>query len=311
MEYTLKQLRYALAVAETGHFGQAAEQCHVTQSALSQQIKQLEQTCGARLFERGSREVRVTPFGREFLSHAEKIVRDTEALARFAEQTGGQPNRPIRFGLIPTVAPYLLPEILPLLRQQLPDIRFELREGHTDLLLDQLDRGELDLALIATDPPDPNRLDRAELFADPFVAAMPRNRHMSAPVDLTSIPHDQILLLNEGHCFRDQAMAVCSMRDGDAHTFAATSLSTIMELVANGQGMTLLPAISLKKEGADPRIAIAPLDASGASRTLSLVWQRATPFDTLFHQIANCVRTAGQERLVEPLADGSQLQEQQ
>lgn len=302
VDYTLKQLRYALAVAETSHFGQAAETCHVTQSALSQQIKQLEQTCNAQLFERRNRDVRMTPFGREFLAHAARIIRDADALTRFAAENSGVPNRAIRFGLIPTVAPYLLPEIYPALRTAMPSIRFDVREGHTDRLLAQLDAGDLDLALIATDPPPSARLETRPLFADPFVAAMPKDRFVESPVSLTNIPHDQILLLDEGHCFREQAMEACAMRDATANMFAATSLSTIVEFVANGQGLTLLPAISLKKEGADPRIAIHPLAAPGAERVLSLVWQKSSPFRSLFEKVGTIAANAGERHLSDALA---------
>lgn len=301
MEYTLKQLRYALAVAETGHFGQAAEQCHVTQSALSQQIKQLEQSCNAQLFERRSRSVRVTSFGKEFLVHAEQIIRDTDALTRFATENSSQPNRALKFGLIPTVAPYLLPEIYPALRADLPNIRFDVREGHTDRLLAQLDSGELDLALIATEPPAAARLEVAPLFADPFVVALRTDTTIFSPVKLGNLPHDQILLLDEGHCFRDQAMEACAMRGANANMFAATSLSTIVEFVANGQGLTLLPAISLKKEAANPHIAIHPLAAPGAERILSLVWQKSSPFGALFRQVHEIVSETGQHHLSQAL----------
>lgn len=300
MEVTFKQLRYALAVAETGHFGRAAERCHVTQSALSQQIKQLEQFCSAQLFERRNRDVRITSFGREFLHHAERIIRDTDALTRFATENSGVPNRAIRFGLIPTVAPYLLPEIYPVLRAEMPDIRFDVREGHTERLLAQLDNGELDLALIATIPPASARLQIAPLFADPFVAALHTDTAIASPVKLSNLPHDQILLLDEGHCFREQAMEACAMR-GTATMFAATSLSTIVEFVANGQGLTLLPTISLKKEASDRRIAIHPLAAPGAERILSLVWQKSSPFGALFEQVQTITARAGQQHLSEIL----------
>lgn len=305
MEFTLKQLRYALAVAETGHFGKAAAVCNVTQSALSQQIKQLELSCTAALFERRTREVRLTPFGRDFLHRADQIIREADALGRYATESSGLPNRPIRFGLIPTVAPYLLPEIYPALTSALPTIRFDVREGHTERLLTQLDNGELDLALIATDPPAAARLHIAPLFADPFVAAMQRQVTVSGAVKVKSLPQDQILLLDEGHCFRQQAMEACAMRDANASAFAATSLSTIVEFVASGQGMTLLPAISLKKEAADPRIAIHPLAAPGAERILSLVWPMSSPFGDLFGKVQTITAEAGQRHLSQSLPDYS------
>jgi len=298
-DFTLRQLRYALALSETAHFGRAAELCNVTQSGLSQQIKQLEAGCGVQLFERRSRDVQATPFGRDFLARAREVTERVDTLARFVAEHGGVPDRPVRFGLIPTVAPYLLPDIYPALSTAMPDTRFSIRESQTDQLLAALDSGDLDLALIATDPPRTVRLETARLFADPFVLAAAGDAIIAAPVDLAGLPPEDILLLEEGHCFRDQAMAACAMRDPASENFAATSLSTIVEFVANGQGVTLLPAISLRKEAADTRIATYPLAAPGAERILSLVWRKSSPFGTVFGRVADVIRTAGQSTLAE------------
>ena len=149
MNFTLKQLQYAVALAESGHFGRAAEKCFVTQPALSQQVRQLETECGNALFDRLGKSVRETPFGREFIARARRLVEDAEALRAFAEGEAGKPARPLRFGLIPTVAPYLLPEIFPALRQNLPEIAFAVSESRTEALLAGLMEGTLDLALIA------------------------------------------------------------------------------------------------------------------------------------------------------------------
>lgn len=302
MSLTLKQMRYALAVAEEGHFGRAAERCHVTQSALSQQIRLLEAACDMPLFDRMGRRVRVTPFGREFLERAHAILRDTDALISFATSHQGNPARPLRLGIIPTVAPYLLPDVYPALRAQLPGIEFMVSENRTEQLLDNLDNGAIDLALIATDPPVNARLHTAPLFADSFVLATGRGANLPDPADLAQLPKERLLLLDEGHCFRDQAIEACALRgDEAAHTFAATSLSTIVEFVANGQGHTLLPAISLRKEAVDPRIRIHALAAPGAGRMLSLVWRESTPFAELFERIAGIIRETGEKRLAETL----------
>lgn len=299
-DLTLRQLRYALALSETSHFGRAAALCHVTQPALSQQIRQIETGCGTALFERNSRAVRPTPFGREFLVRAARLVADADALIAFAHSPGGRPTRPLRFGLIPTIAPYLLPDIYPTLRAALPDIDISAHENRTEPLLAGLDTGDLDFALIATDPPDSARLATAPLFADPFVLATKAGGTLPSPVDLAKLSHDHMLLLDEGHCFRDQTIAACALRDQEAlRSFSATSLSTIVEFVAHGQGMTLLPAISLKKEATDPRICIHELAAPGASRMLNLVWRRDTPFAALFAEIADLIRDVGTARLAE------------
>lgn len=292
MIFSLRQLRYALAVAGTGHFGRAAALCAVTQPALSQQIQALELLCGTRLFDRTAQGVRITPFGREFVDRARGIVDAADALLEFATARGGAPARPIRFGLIPTVAPYLLPDIFPALRDAFPALAFTISENRTDALLAGLDGGDIDLALIATDPPASGvRLTAEPLFDDAFVLAASAGDTAVEPVSLLDIKPERILLLNEGHCFRDQAIAACFLEgDTEARTFAATSLSTIMEFVANGQGVTLLPEISLRKEATDPRIRICALAAPGAGRRLSLVWREATPFASLFTRIAETIR---------------------
>jgi LysR family hydrogen peroxide-inducible transcriptional activator len=288
MPLTLKQLRYALALADTGHFGRAADRMHVTQPALSQQIAQLEALYGARLFDRLGRGVRPTPFGVEFLARARRIAEAADELQVFAQGQAGKPTGPLRFGLIPTVAPYLLPEIFPELSADFPDITLQVSESRTDALLKGLGDGELDLILIASDPPPGGpRLTIVPLFADPFVLAAPQEAAPLAPVSLASLLREKILLLDEGHCLRDQAIAACGLNaDPTARAFAATSLTTIVEFVANGQGVTLLPEIALRKEATDPRIAIRKLEAPGAGRMLTLAWREATPFAALFEAMA-------------------------
>jgi LysR family transcriptional regulator, hydrogen peroxide-inducible genes activator len=292
MNISLKQMHYALAVARTGHFGRAAQACAVSQPALSQQIMTLESLCGTPLFDRLRSGVRLTPFGREFVGLAGEVVKRAQALDTFVLGQSGQPHRPIRFGLIPTVAPYLLPEIFPALTRDLPDIDFTVSENRTDALIAGLIEGSIDVALIGTIPPDDGpRLVSRPLFDDAFVLATSRDEVTINPVSLTNLAPERILLLDEGHCFRDQTIAACRLdSDPSARTFAATSLSTIVEFVANGQGVTLLPQIALRKEATDPRIVIHTLTSPGAGRLLSLVWREATPFGATFERIAEVIR---------------------
>jgi len=294
MTVTLKQMRYAITLAETGHFGRAAERCRVTQPALSQQIQLIEDFCCAPLFDRLGKSVRPTPLGTEFVSRARKVLDAAEDLLAFAQGHAGAPSAPIRFGLIPTVAPYLLPDIFPALQAELPELAFRASESRTETLLKALAEGELDLALIATDPPPGGpRLTMARLFADPFVLAASQDEAPDGPVRLSTLAPERILLLDEGHCFRDQAIAACAIdADPSARTFAATSLSTIVEFVANGQGLTLLPEIAVRKEATDPRIVIRQLASPGAGRELSLVWREATPFAATYEKIAEIIRNA-------------------
>ena len=291
MSVSLKQMQYALAVARSGHFGRAAEACAVSQPALSQQILALESVCGTALFDRLKSGIRLTPFGREFVSLAQEVIKRAEAIDALVLGHTERPNRPVRFGLIPTVAPYLLPEIFPVLTRGLPGLDFTVSENRTEALIAGLVDGSLDVALIGTAVPDSGpRLVSHGLFDDPFVLATSSREGTSAPVSLANLAPERILLLDEGHCFRDQTIAACRLGSDPARTFAATSLSTIVEFVANGQGVTLLPRIALRKEATDPRIAIHDLVAPGAGRLLSLVWREATPFGSTFEKMAALIR---------------------
>lgn len=292
MNLTLRQMHYVVVLAETGHFGRAAERCFVTQPALSQQIRQLEELCGTALFDRLGKQVSLTPFGRELVDRARPILEQAQALDSFLISGRSQPRRPIRFGLIPTVAPYLLPAIFPRLATELPQIDFTISESRTDTLVAGLEDGSLDLALIATPPrAGAPRLAESTLFEDAFVLATATDEERSAPVPLGSIERGRMLLLDEGHCLRDQALAACAIDPTQARSsFAATSLSTIVEFVANGQGVTLLPEIALRKEATGARIAVHRLASPGASRLLRLVWREATPFEELFETVAGLVR---------------------
>jgi LysR family hydrogen peroxide-inducible transcriptional activator len=291
---TLRQMLYAATLAETGHFGRAAERCHVSQPGLSQQIRQLEELCGTALFDRLGKSVRLTPLGREFVERSRPILEQAQALEGFVSGASGHPSRPLRLGVIPTVAPYLLPHVFPALQREHPTLSFTVSESRTDALVDGLADGSLDLALIASEPrPGGPRLTRAPLFDDEFVLATAAGEAASDPVPLADVDGGRMLLLDEGHCFRDQAIAACSL-DADAthRTFAATSLSTIVEFVANGQGITLLPEMALRKEATGDRIRIHRLESPGARRHLSLVWRESTPFGELFKQVADTIRRA-------------------
>lgn len=300
LSITLRQLHYAQIIADEGHFGRAATRCHVTQPALSQQIKLLEERCGTPLFDRLGKSVRLTPFGRDFLTRAARVLNAAQDLESFVDMTAGQPARPLRFGLIPTVAPYLLPHILPALSAAIPDAQFSVTEGKTDRLLDALSEGEMDLALLGTRPSSAS-LQSTPLFSDPFLLAAPAGSGLGNPVDLANLPQNRFLLLEEGHCLREQMLDACSLRtETDGRRFAATSLTTILELVAAGYGVTLLPAISLKREMSDERIEFLQL-ASPAIRTLHLVWRTGSPYEALFRTVAEIIKETGDRVLASEL----------
>ncbi|WP_196257758.1 hydrogen peroxide-inducible genes activator [Pelagibacterium limicola] len=298
---SFRQLQYAQIIAEEAHFGRAATRCHVTQPALSQQIKLLEDRCGAPIFDRQGKSIRVTPFGRDFLAHASRVLSAAQDLESFVDMAAGHPARPLRFGLIPTVAPYLLPGILPALTAGVPETRFSVSEGKTDRLLDGLSEGELDLALLGTPPPS-SSFETATLFSDPFVLAAPSDSDLLDPIDLASLPDSRFLLLEEGHCLRDQMLDACALSTQTrGRRFAATSLTTILELVAAGYGVTLLPAISLRREMDDQRIRFLQLAPPGASRVLRLVWRTGSPYQALFRSIAEIVWETGTRLLASEL----------
>lgn len=291
MTVSLKQMRYAIAVATEGHFGRAADLCAVSQPALSQQILALEGLCGTPLFDRLKTGVRLTPFGRDFIALAKPALAAAEALDDFATRKRGHLDRPIRFGLIPTVAPYLLPRIFPALSGKMPQLKFTVSESRTEALLESVESGAIDLALIASVPPaGAARLTLFPLFDDPFMLATSSAEATAAPVSLDTLDPERILLLDEGHCLRDQAISACRLvGDRSTRTFAATSLSTIVEFVANGQGVTLLPQIALRKEAGDPRIAVHRLDDPKAGRQLALVWREASPLTATLEAIGRII----------------------
>lgn len=285
---TLKQMRYALAVQKYGHFGSAAEKCHVTQPALSQQIQTLESHCGKKLFERLGKRVIPTRFGEVFLAELAHIIDQVDGLEEAAHEARFGLSAPLRGALIPTIAPYFLPHFLTTLAENFPTQLFNLGEMQTEPLLAQLAEGELDFGIIGTKPP----LDRFEaqaLFDDPFVLAAARQKRIKGPVDLNNMQKEELLLLSEGHCFRDQAIEACSLepkRNDRNHPFAATSLATIVELVAKGFGVTLLPALCLTREIRSENIALHELKSPGAHRTISMVWRRTSPQKQQLRQIA-------------------------
>lgn len=266
----------------------------MTQPALSQQIRQLEELCGGPLFDRLGKSVRVTPLGREFVERARGILAQADGLELFLAGKRGRPERALRFGLIPTVAPYLLPDIFPALQRELPDLSFAVSESRTDTLIEGIEDGSLDLALIATELPTGGpKLVEAPLFSDEFVLATPVGEDAAEPVVLSGLDSARMLLLDEGHCFRDQAIAACGLdREASRRTFAATSLSTIVEFVANGQGVTLLPQIALRKEAVGGRIAVHALQSPGARRELRLVWRDGAPYSGIFGEVAGVIRGA-------------------
>jgi LysR family transcriptional regulator, hydrogen peroxide-inducible genes activator len=276
---TLKQLRFFDGVARLGHFGRAAEACSVTQPALSMQIKELERELGVELIERRPQGLTLSKAGQEIARRAARILTETRDLADFARQSGAVLSGSLHLGIIPTAAPYLLPPLLPLLREKYPDLDLHIRETQTEQLVQQLRDGSLDLLLLAL-PLDYPDIETTKLFEDRFLLAMPRNRRISSRIRATTdlMKEDRLLLLEEGHCLRDQALAFCELRRVEnVDTFGASSLSTLVQMVSNGMGLTLLPEISIDHETRHGGIRLMRFAEPEPMRTLGLAWRSTSP----------------------------------
>lgn len=291
---SLKQLRYLVALAETGHFGKAAEACHITQPSLSAAIADLEGLLDAQLVERNRRQVIVTPLGRQVVAQAQSILNEVAALGEMARAAARPLSGPIRMGVIPTIGPYLLPDLIAELRHGFPELVPFLREDQTAHLVDQLHAGKLDLALLAL-PVDAPWLEQMDLFDDPFVFACPRDHKLSRgnAVALDDLSEEKLLLLEDGHCLRDQALAVCGAAGRQKGVdFEANSLSTLVQMVASGLGVTLLPAMSLSVEARRrDELAVRPFTDPVPSRKIGLAWRRTSGRKSEYRQLGAYLKT--------------------
>ena len=291
---TLKQLKYFDTVVRTRHFGRAAEQCAVSQPALSMQIRELEERLGVQLLERSRSGVILTQAGREIASRAARILADARDIVDFARDQGNVPSGPLHLGVIPSVAPYVLPALLPLIRDRFPDLDLHLRETMTHHLVSELLDGALDLLLLALPIENPE-IETIELFNDRFLLAMPKSRNIPNRIWATPdlLQQDRLLLLEEGHCLRDQALSFCSLRQVDGlDTFGASNLSTIAQMVVNGLGVTLLPELSIKLECRHDDIRLMRFTDPQPYRVVGLAWRRSSPRKRHFVEIGKLITTA-------------------
>ncbi|KQW70605.1 hypothetical protein ASE17_17145 [Phenylobacterium sp. Root77] len=268
---TLRQLRYLTALADERHFGRAAAACHVTQPALSMQIRDLEAELDLVLVERGRSGAVLTEEGAALAERARALTAGVKDLEDFARERRGARSRRLSLGMIPSVAPYLLPRVLPMLQAAIPELDLKVRETQTAQLMTELAAGELD-AVIAALPLATEGIEAVPLFDDPFLLASPADAPMAAS-DPRSLPADRLLLLEEGHCLRDHALGVCEI--SDLSTFGATSLTTLLQLVAHGQGVTLLPQMAAA-DISDPRISLARFPEPQPRRTIAMAWRGAS-----------------------------------
>ena len=275
---TLRQLRYLASLARHRHFGRAAAECAVTQPALSMQIRELEREIDAELVERRPGEVVLTDTGLDVVERAEEILaatRDLVDFARHRELLDGT----LKLGIIPTLAPYALPRVLPRMQAKYPRLRMEVRETQTKTLLEELVRGELDCAMLAL-PIEGADVETLSLFDDAFLLAVPAadERPLRGRVGIGDVDQRRLILLEEGHCLRDQALALCSTTRGEAPAgLGATSLATVMQMVANGYGVTLVPEVAVGVEARDDRIKLVRFANPEPVRTIGLAWRRTSP----------------------------------
>ncbi len=285
---TLRQLRYLSALARHRHFGRAAADCAVTQPALSMQVRELEREIGAELVERRPGDVALTETGLDVAERAEQILAATRDLVDFARHREVLSGR-LLLGIIPTLAPYILPRVLPQLAAKYPQLRLEVRETQTKLLLDELGRGELDAAMLAL-PVEGAEVETMALFDDAFLLAMPASDKICGRVNIEDVDQRRLILLEEGHCLRDQALAFCGAprRDQPA-SLGATSLATVMQMVANGYGVTLLPYIAAETEGRDARVKLLRFNEPEPGRSVGLAWRRTSPRKKDFEALGELV----------------------
>ncbi|MGH6726612.1 MAG: hydrogen peroxide-inducible genes activator [Pseudolabrys sp.] len=290
---TLRQLRYLSSLARHRHFGRAAADCAVTQPALSMQVRELERAIGAELVERRPGEIALTDTGLDVAARADEILAATRDLVDFARHSDLL-SGPLRLGIIPTLAPYVLPRVLPVLQTKYPRLRLEVRETQTKLLLEELARGELDAVMLAL-PAEGADVETQALFDDAFLLAVPATdaRPARGKVGVEDVDQSRLILLEEGHCLRDQALAFCAAPRRDAPAgLGATSLATVMQMVANGYGVTLLPAVAAETEARDARVKLLRFAAPEPARSIGLAWRRTSPRKQDFEALGRIVTQA-------------------
>jgi LysR family hydrogen peroxide-inducible transcriptional activator len=279
------------SLARHRHFGRAAEDCAVTQPALSMQIRDLEREIGADLVERRPGEIVLTDIGIEVAGRAEHILTATRDLIDFARHRDVLSGM-LRLGLIPTLAPYLLPRVLPRLQTAYPQLRLEVRETQTRNLLEELSRGSLDCVMLAL-PADGADTETLPLFDDPFVLAVPAGDPLPARsrVGVADVDQSRLILLEEGHCLRDQALAFCNGARRDVPAgLGATSLATVMQMVANGYGVTLLPQVAVETELHNSRVKLLRFGKPEPGRAIGLAFRRTSPRRKDFEALAKVVK---------------------
>ncbi len=292
---TIRQLQYLIALKDYGHFGKAAESCFVTQSTLSASLRELEALIGVTLVERTRRVVRFTPLGSKIADKARRVLREAEELADMARAEGQPLHGELRMGVIPTIAPFLLPAMLPQLREQWPSLKIFLREEASQAACDALHRGQLDCVLLAM-PYACGNVDTALLFDDRLFVAFPRGEAPvganGGAVEAAAIDENRLLLLEDGHCLKDHALSACNRPELRADAaMMGTSLHTLVQMVDNGLGLTFVPAMAIESGILDgTRVDARPLRSDHGYRRIALVWRHSSPREEEFQLLADSLR---------------------
>lgn len=299
MNLTLKQFRYFAALARLGHFGRAADACAISQPALSMQIKDLEDSLGAPLFERGARQVRLTAFGEAFSERVHEILRSVDELGDLARASQDRLVGRLRIGVIPTIAPYLLPGVIANLTRLHPELAIHVRETLTHRLIQELAEGRLDTAIVALPVSEPS-LSEVPLFTESFLLVRPGEEAAQPVPGPEALRHMRLLLLEEGHCFRDQALSFCTTRPArPREVLDASSLSTLVQMVGAGLGVTLIPEMAFAVEMRSASVSVARFEDPQPSRTVGMIWRKTSPLSSQLLQICEVVRQSA-DALNEP-----------
>lgn len=293
---TLRQLRYFEALTQHGHFGRAAEACAISQPALSLQIKELEAILDATLFERSARKVRLTRFGEEVCVRAREILRSVDELGDIARASADGLKGRFRIGVIPTIAPYLLPRVAQDLSRLHPELELNARETITPVLIQELSEGRLDAAIVALPVGEPSFTEIA-LFEENFVLVRPGEDEGKPVPSAEALREMKLLLLEEGHCFRDQALSFCNLRATQPReVLDGSSLSTLVQMVSVGIGVTLVPEMALPIETRSAWVSVARFEEPQPSRTIGMIWRKTSPLADQLTQISDLVRDAARSR---------------
>ncbi|MGD0675571.1 MAG: LysR substrate-binding domain-containing protein [Polyangiaceae bacterium] len=297
-DLSLRQLEYVVAVADTLGFHRAAERCHVSQPTLSAQVQHIEDVLGVRLFERDRRGVLVTSPGEDIVARARRILLDVADLIAAASRTRDPLAGRFRVGVIPTIAPYLLPDATPAIHADYPELELVFLEEKTVEVMRDLSMGALDLGLVALDAVG-GEFDSAVVMDDPFVVALPFGHPLAQKkrILLSDLDGERALLLDDGHCFRDQALAICSQSGARETDLRATSLGTLVQMVSVGAGITLLPKLAVDVENRRGQLEVRPFAPPVPSRTIGLVWRPTSPWVDAFRTLAASLRQAVAPRL--------------